>query len=516
MLAAVLLSGLASCSDKFSDPEIPVPEGGRVGTGEWDNPMTAYQASIGSVNYTVAEPWVTGYIVGYIDTNISNALSEKTAVFGSGDVATNMLIATTPDETDWEKCATVQLPSGAVRNALNVSDHPENIGKLVTIKGTTGDKYCSAYGVKNVSNYTWTDQGIPEGETIEVPAVGEFYQDFLSGVDMASYQTRGWSNDIESGKFAGWVIASTGADNYVSIDAFEGFSLGGPYVATLLTPAIDLAQLSKKTVEFDTRAGFHNKWSRLQVFVRVLGERDEDGKYHDWEDVYVNPTIAEAPADKFGEWISSGVIDLSHFSGEVKIGWRYTAQDGGYLKSTTYCLDNINVGGMKAPANWTGAELVWTGLDPNSDTCDWTFDNVDMPSNMTRIFLWTSYSGAYYLNASAYMGGTNYAATAYAISPVVDLTGYTAAKVDFEHAAKFQTTLPSLGRLCVREAGTTTWTEYSIPQWPAAGSWAFANSGDIDISDFAGKKVEVALKYQSTSEGADQWEVRSLNVSGVK
>ena len=36
---------------------------------------------------------------------------------------------------------------GGVRRALNLVDHPENLGALVTMRGTAGSKYMGAYGL---------------------------------------------------------------------------------------------------------------------------------------------------------------------------------------------------------------------------------------------------------------------------------------------------------------------------------------------------------------------------------
>jgi hypothetical protein len=53
----------------------------------------------------------------------------------------------------------------------------------------------------------------------------------------------------------------------------------------------------------------------------------------------------------------------------------------------------------------------------------------------------------------------------------------------------------------------------TIPTWPTSGAWTFANSGDIDLSAYAGKKIQVAFKYVSTSSQADTWEIKNLVVT---
>lgn len=139
-----------------------------------------------------------------------------------------------------------------------------------------------------------------------------------------------------------------------------------------------------------------------------------------------------------------------------------------------------------------------------------------MTGGLSYVWGWKSYSNQYYLNASAFFHSTNNPALSYTYYPNVDLSGYQAVGVSFEHAAKFQTTLPGLGRVVVREVGQSDWTEYQIPAWPEAGSWTFANSGIIEISEFAGKNIEIGFKYESNEAGADQWEIRSMILTGIK
>ena len=117
---------------------------------------------------------------------------------------------------------------------------------------------------------------------------------------------------------------------------------------------------------------------------------------------------------------------------------------------------------------------------------------------------------SYYLNGSAFKDNTAYASEVYAVSPVIDLAGVEAPVCSFEHAAKFQTTLRTLCGMVVREEGTTAWTALTIPTWPEAGAWTWAESGNIDLAAYAGKKIQVGFKYGSSAAGADTWEIRNL------
>lgn len=273
--------------------------------------------------------WLKGYIVGFMPTGGSSTTLAGTT-FGTAEAATtNIVVGPAPDCTNTDLCVGIQLPSGAVRNALNLSANPGNLGKAVTLKGDVM-KYCGGPGLKNTSEYTLDDQG---GDTPDTPVEGQLF-----------------------------------------------------------------SSLSDKDTALST-------------------------------------------------------------------GWT---------------IENVTTGGL---------ENVWS---------------------------WKVYNDAGYLNGSGFANGAATATEAYAISPVIDLTGATGIAMIFEHAAKFQTTLRTLCGVVVREEGTKAWTALTIPTWPEAGAWTFAASGSISLEAYAGKKIQIAFKYASSADGADTWEIKNLVITGKK
>lgn len=104
---------------------------------------------------------VEGYIVGY--TENPSKYTKDPAKFGD----TNVAIADSPNETDPAKIMPVQLPKGDVRTAVNVKDHPENVGKKVQLTGTL-ELYFSSPGLKSVTAYKF--QGETENSVGDVTA----------------------------------------------------------------------------------------------------------------------------------------------------------------------------------------------------------------------------------------------------------------------------------------------------------------------------------------------------------
>lgn len=153
--------------------------------------------------------------------------------------------------------------------------------------------------------------------------------------------------------------------------------------------------------------------------------------------------------------------------------------------------------------------------DKDSKGADsWYLDHGVLRQPVTKVWEWRNYNDFYYLNASAYVDGTPYSSDGWAFSPIIQLNN-DAKSISFEHAAKYQTTLKEMCSINIRVQGDSQWTELDLLVWPTAGSWTFANSSEIDISKFAGKKVQFGIHYSSDSRGADTWEIRNMAVPGT-
>ena len=122
--------------------------GSENGTGSGsteDRPLSVNQAkeSIGA-----EDVWVKGYIVGGDLTSSSISFSTP---FSS---ATNLAIAARSSASSKESCMSVSLPSGKIRDALNLVDRPQLLGRQVCLKGDIVESYFGIPGLKNVSDYT--------------------------------------------------------------------------------------------------------------------------------------------------------------------------------------------------------------------------------------------------------------------------------------------------------------------------------------------------------------------------
>jgi uncharacterized protein len=109
---------------------------------------------------------VEGFIVGTVKgtasgTNISYQHE------GPFTAYTNLAIADSPNETDKNKIIPVQLPNTAIRAELNLKDHPENLGKIIQIRGDL-EAYFAVPGLKNADEFIFVDGTPPEPQAEKV------------------------------------------------------------------------------------------------------------------------------------------------------------------------------------------------------------------------------------------------------------------------------------------------------------------------------------------------------------
>lgn len=110
------------------------------------------------------------------------------------------------------------------------------------------------------------------------------------------------------------------------------------------------------------------------------------------------------------------------------------------------------------------------------------------------------------------------------VSEAIDLTGSKSATFSFEHTSNWG----EVNRLAEFETlwitnnytgnpATTTWTQLSIPTYPAGSNWNFVGSGNIKIpASFLTQNVQIGFKYATaTSEESPTWEVKNVKLVSV-
>ena len=113
--------------------------------------------------------------------------------------------------------------------------------------------------------------------------------------------------------------------------------------------------------------------------------------------------------------------------------------------------------------------------------------------------------------ASGRVGEVDYNSEGWLVSPVLKLADAKTATLTFEHAFKFGSSADLT--LQVKEVGQTTWTAVAIPTYPTGSDWNFVSSGDIDLSGYVNKSIQIAFKYTSTPSSSAKWEIKNIKLT---
>lgn len=277
--------------------------------------------------------WVKGYIVGSMPG--TNTFLENTIFGPNAEVASNIVVADSPTETDPSKCIPVQLVSGsAARTALNLKDHPENIGAEVVLKGDI-TKYCGASGLKQTSEYKLNGEGpdvpVQSGETVFEETFGSSQGQFtFENSDLTAGLEYIWSYDS---KYK-CVKASTFKDN-----------VNQKGTAWMISPVIDLTGRTGVELTFEQAFSKHFGDGEAAkpvaekictVWVRVDGG--------EWEQItgYKYPDFPWS--FNFG---ATGAISLSKYEGKkIEVGFKYSLATAGE-PAGTWELKNFRVSAAK-------------------------------------------------------------------------------------------------------------------------------------------------------------------------
>ncbi|MDE6134293.1 MAG: hypothetical protein K2F79_01820, partial [Muribaculaceae bacterium] len=176
---------------------------------------------------------------------------------------------------------------------------------------------------------------------------------------------------------------------------------------------------------------------------------------------------------------STGAIAPEQVAGDTKFTWVGTASSvtitvgekatlgtDGESKSGQIRLSGFNIYGTPEEGGDTPVDPIeptddiYSGLNRADD---WPLDvDAQLPEGLNYVWSWKVYNNSGYLNASGYFQKA-FEASAWAVSPVIDLDKRTDATLSFDHAAKFQTSLKELCGVYVKEAASENWEELVIP-----------------------------------------------------
>lgn len=179
------------------------------------------------------------------------------------------------------------------------------------------------------------------------PAANEFINvDFEEQRRNSPIAISGWTNYIEAGTetWEAYASRSDSSNPSLGISARVRSANSGDAhtISWLITPEIPVETNSKITLEFKTSNSFADA-SFMEVLYSVDWDGTEEGvSMAEWG-VVADATIV-SDDQFFGDWVSSGLVDMSCFEGSGYIAFKYTGKDTEDAEfNGVYELDDIVV-----------------------------------------------------------------------------------------------------------------------------------------------------------------------------
>ncbi|MDR1592702.1 MAG: DUF6359 domain-containing protein [Prevotellaceae bacterium] len=322
--------------------------GGEVSTGDGDGTKESPYNVAQTIGFYTAGTeadkdgvWVKGYIVGGIiydpatpdstDYQTTSIDGPEDVVFGTDVRNTAVLIADSQDETDYTNCVAVNLPSGNIRNIVNLRSNTGNLKKMLAVKGNLA-RYFAVPGVRDLTDFDL--EGYVAPTTPDVPVyASKFLEESLG--DATSFD-----------KFTA-----------VSVSGAEVWNLNSSYVCTqisgftggashqnedwLISPAIDLSGQTDVIMSFE-----HARGPAPSITVGIAEGWYKVYATANYTDV-ANSTWVEVPNvyHGTGAWafVNTGALNIpaSAISATTRVAFKYLCSD---QASATWEMKNLVVG----------------------------------------------------------------------------------------------------------------------------------------------------------------------------
>jgi len=172
-----------------------------------------------------------------------------------------------------------------------------------------------------------------------------FEEDFESMATSADVSGNGWTNFAETGTYHWRVNISNDSGNPGSKIATMGAynSNSDSNITWLISPEIDLDAQDNQFINFQSSNSFSDN-SELELLIST-----------DWDGTEANinsatwdtlPATIVADSEYYQNWVDSGAVEISSYSGTGYIAFKYTGGDNSSNEDGTYEIDNYKVLGL--------------------------------------------------------------------------------------------------------------------------------------------------------------------------
>ena len=329
------------------------------------------------------------------------------------------------------------------------------------------------------------------GQPQEMPYEQPFATSFgtYSTYDVAGEQS--WGIDFSTAKMTGFVDQV----NYAN----EDWLISSPVNVTNVSHA-------KLTMNYIARY-FSNLNHDVTIQVSTDYVFESDPTTATWEQLEVELTESTS----WNDFMTAEAVLDKYIGQQIWVAVKYLSTDS---KAGTIEIQSISIteGDLTPPAQTIFSETFSAGQG------GFTIQNVFMAQGLSWVW---NYKSPYGMVASAFANNTSYESESWLISPAIDMNGFSSAVLTFDHAANKLNGSPadyySVWASTDYTDGlpeTATWTQLTVPAYPAGTNWTFVASGDIDMSAYLGNSnVRIAFRYTSEDGNSGSWEIKNVIIN---
>lgn len=479
------------------------------------------------------DEFIEGTSVGFYPTTVATALEE--------DGVANPITLQAIGEVNGEGQATIQLTNyefiqtipahtnGQVKVDFNGSNEA-----FLTVEALDDDlpyDYQSVFTVVSVS-----------GE-LDGIANSKFTFNVMDD-DLVSF----FSDGFEAGNLSKWETVNSGAGNVWSIGDFSGntyadisnFNSSGVTEGWLISPEIDFSANENEVLTFESQARFGGDLSPLEVV--ILTNYTGDPTTASEQALIYNLDPHEGAG--FGNFTTSGEVDLTQISGVGRLAFHYTASDAN--DGSGWSVDNVVVnffdpdasdgipntddagggGGSGDCPDPISAPTISLPFTDDFENCiaagefnipsNWMEENI--PSSKTdRGWACRDFGrSGWGIYASAFGGEAGFDDAWLISNGTFDLTSVSSTSLEFYVESAFAGTGGLTLYWSADYAGTGdpecgTWTEvtHATSQFPDAGSGEFVMVS-THLDGAIGNNIFLAFQYESDNDDSSSWIIDDL------
>jgi hypothetical protein len=274
----------------------------------------------------------TGFTVAPISTTadalndnmINKLITLRDVQFGSSDLGKS-----------WSE------PSATTNRTLeNISGNKvivrtSNFASFALTSLPSGSGNVTAVLTKYSSDYQLAVRDLTDVRLIKPRFTFVLSQDFNAATINLPIAVDGWKTIATAGTKL-WSAKAYSGDTYAEMNPYNSGEASN--IAWLISPKVNLAGVANPTLIFQTEYNYWYSLSAMQAYIST----DFDGTNVNgatWTQL-TGARIA-LQADGTNKWISSGSIDLSLYTGNIYIGFKYSCSGG--TSATAYRVDNVKI-----------------------------------------------------------------------------------------------------------------------------------------------------------------------------